>query len=82
MGAGCTWGRGIEWDAVRARMAHQAKAAMGREQAVALAPLAELPAIHSAIEAPRQARNGGPPPLTILLDPRIASATVAALRVS
>jgi DNA mismatch repair protein MutS2 len=56
MEAGRIWGRGIEWDAVRALLAQQAHTAMGRERALTVQPLADLPAIQSAIEATRQAR--------------------------
>jgi DNA mismatch repair protein MutS2 len=74
MEAGCTWGRGIEWDAVRALLARQTRTAMGRERAAVLAPLADLPAIRSAIEATGQARRAlaevGPPPLDGVPDPR------------
>jgi DNA mismatch repair protein MutS2 len=74
MGPGCTWGRGIEWDAVRALLGRQAQTAMGRERAVALAPLADLTAIRSAIEATGQARRAlddvGAPPLDTVPDPR------------
>src|SRR3989442_181650 len=69
MEAGRIWGRGIEWDAVRALLARQARTAMGRERALTVEPLADLPAIQSAIEATRQGRlalaeAGTPPPDT------------------
>jgi DNA mismatch repair protein MutS2 len=74
MEAGCTWGRGIEWDAVRALLAHEARTAMGRERAAALAPFADLSAIRSAIEATGQGRRAltevGPPPIDSVPDPR------------
>src|SRR3989442_11152940 len=74
MEGGRIWGRGIEWDAVRALLARQARTAMGREGALPVEPLADLPAIQSAIEATRQGRlalaEAGPPPLDTFPDVR------------
>ncbi len=74
MEAGRIWERGIEWDAVRALLAREAQTAMGRERAVALEPLTELPAIQSSIDATAQARRAltevSPPPLDTVPDVR------------
>jgi DNA mismatch repair protein MutS2 len=67
MEAGRIRGRGIEWDAVRGLIAHEARTEMGREKVTAMEPLTELPAIRAAVEATRQARvalvEAGSPPV-------------------
>src|SRR2546425_11513324 len=72
--AGGLWGGGREWVAVGALLAGQARTEMGRERALTVEPLADLPAIQSAIEATRQGRlalaEAGPPPLDTFPDVR------------
>ncbi len=74
MEAGRIWERGIEWDAVRALLAREARTAMGRERTAALEPLVDLPAIQSAIDVTSQARRAvtevSPPPLDTFPDAR------------
>jgi len=74
MEAGRIWSRGIEWEAVRALLAREAQTSMGRERASAIAPLLDLPAVRSELEATAQARRvlpeAGAPPLDTIPDVR------------
>ncbi|MBI4247346.1 MAG: hypothetical protein HY614_09165, partial [Candidatus Rokubacteria bacterium] len=66
--------RGIEWDAVRALLARQARTDMGRGRALEAEPLTDLPAIQSAIDETAEARRAlgavGAPPLDGVPDAR------------
>ena len=72
--AGRIWGRGTEWDAVRALLASEAATEMGRERARTAEPLSVVSEIHTALEITAQARlalgAGGPPPLDGIPDVR------------
>ena len=72
--AGRIWGRGTEWDAVRALLASEAATEMGREQARTAEPLPLLSEVHTAIEMTAQARAAlgaeGAPPLDGIPDVR------------
>jgi DNA mismatch repair protein MutS2 len=72
--AGRLWGRGIEWDAVRALVASDARTAMGRERALKAEPLTDPIHIEEALDHTAEARRAlaeeGPPPLDGVSDPR------------
>ena len=72
--AGRLWGRGIEWDAVRALLASEARTAMGRERALSAEPHTEPTDVDQALESTAEARRAlaeqGAPPLDGLADPR------------
>jgi len=74
MEAGRIRGRGIEWDAARALLAHEARTAMGRERAAGAEPSTDLAWISSALESTSQARRAlagvGAPPLDGIADAR------------
>jgi DNA mismatch repair protein MutS2 len=74
MEAGRISGRGIEWDAVRRLLAHEAQTTMGRERALTAEPLSDPVAVQSALEATSQARlalaESGAPPFDVLADVR------------
>lgn len=74
MEAGRIWGRGIEWDAVRAVLAAEARTAMGREQALGAEPLTDVIGIETEIGLTTEARAAlaaaGPPPLDTVPDVR------------
>ena len=57
MEVGRIWGRGIEWDAVRALLASEARTEMGRERALTASPSPSA----SAIRISARAHGGGPP---------------------
>jgi len=65
---------GIEWDAVRALLAREARTPMGRERALAAEPFVDVAAVRAALEDTTQARRAlratGPPPLDDLPDIR------------
>ena len=68
--------RGIEWDAVRGLLAHEARTVMGRERAVEASPLTDLIAIRAELGLTREGRaaltSTGAPPLTNVPDVRPA----------
>jgi DNA mismatch repair protein MutS2 len=72
--AGRLWGRGIEWDAVRALIASDARTAMGRERALTAEPLTDPSDVERALDNTAEARHAliqeGAPPLDGLNDPR------------
>src|SRR5438093_1017131 len=72
--AGRLWGRGIEWDAVRALVASDARTAMGRERALTAEPLTDPTDVEHALDSTAQARHAlaqeGAPPLDGIADPR------------
>ena len=72
--AGRLWGRGIEWDAVRALVASDARTAMGRERALTAEPLTDLTEVEQALDSTAEARlalaQEGAPPLDGIADPR------------
>src|SRR2546428_4460166 len=72
--AGRLWGRGIEWDAVRALVASDARTAMGRERALTAEPLTDPTEVESALDSTAEARHAlaqeGAPPLDGVPDPR------------
>jgi DNA mismatch repair protein MutS2 len=72
MEAGCT--RGIEWDAVRALLAREARTDVGRQRALEAEPLVDPPAIRSALQETSEARralgDNGPPPVDGIADVR------------
>ncbi|MBM4441433.1 MAG: endonuclease MutS2 [Candidatus Rokubacteria bacterium] len=76
MESGRIWGRGIEWDAVRALLAREARTVMGRERAALASPLTDLAAIRAEIALTREARaaltSSGAPPLESVPDVRPA----------
>ena len=55
--AGRLWGRGIEWDAVRALVASDAHTAMGRERALTAEPLTDPIDVESALDSTAEARR-------------------------
>ncbi|MBI2554694.1 MAG: Smr/MutS family protein [Candidatus Rokubacteria bacterium] len=71
---GRLWGRGVEWDEVRALLAHEADTPMGQEQALTLEPATESGAIRQALTETREGRQAlaeaGPPPWGALPDVR------------
>jgi len=72
--AGRLWGHGIEWDAIRALIASDARTPMGRERASTAEPLSTPPEVDEALDATAEARRAlaqeGAPPLDGLSDPR------------
>jgi DNA mismatch repair protein MutS2 len=72
--AGRLWGRGIEWDAVGALVASDARTAMGRERALTAEPLTDPIDVEEALDSTAEARRAlaqeGPPPLDGVSDPR------------
>ena len=72
--AGRLWGRGIEWDAVRALVASNARTTMGRERALTAEPLTDPTDVERALDSTAEARcalvQEGAPPLDGLTDPR------------
>jgi DNA mismatch repair protein MutS2 len=74
MEAGRSWGRGIEWDAVRTLLAREARTAIGREQAISVEPLTDPAAIRAVLDETTQGRaalaEAGPPPLDTIPDVR------------
>ncbi len=72
--AGRLWGRGIEWDAVRALVASDARTAMGRERALTAEPLTDPTDVERALDSTAEARRAltqeGAPPLDGVPDPR------------
>jgi DNA mismatch repair protein MutS2 len=72
--AGRLWGRGIEWDTVRALVASDARTAMGRERALMAEPLTDPADVEQALESTAEARRAlaeqGAPPLDGVSDPR------------
>lgn len=74
MHVGRLWGRGVEWDEVRALLAHEADTPMGQEQALTLEPATESDAIRQALTETREGRQAlaeaGPPPWGALPDVR------------
>src|SRR5205809_7817341 len=72
--AGRLWGRGIEWDAVRALVASDARTAMGRERALTAEPLTDPTEVDHTVDSMAEARRAlaeeGAPPLDGLGDPR------------
>jgi len=72
--AGRLWGRGIEWDAIRALIASDARTPMGRERASTAEPLSTPSEVDEALDATAEARRAlaqeGAPPLDGLSDPR------------
>jgi DNA mismatch repair protein MutS2 len=82
VGAGRIWGRGTEWDAVRALLAADARTAMGREHALEATPLIDLAAVRSAIAFTTDARlalaAAGAPPLDGIPDVRAVLIRAAA----
>ena len=74
MESGRTWGRGIEWDAVRGLLAREARTVMGRERALDATPLTDLADINAELELTREARaaltTAGAPALENLPDVR------------
>ena len=74
MEAGRLWGRGIEWDAVRALVASDARTTMGRERAQTAEPLTDPTDVEQALESTAEARRAlaeqGAPPLDGVSDPR------------
>ena len=72
--AGRLWGRGIEWDAVRALVASDARTAMGRERALTAEPLTDPTEVDHTLDSTAEARRAlaeqGAPPLDGLGDPR------------
>jgi DNA mismatch repair protein MutS2 len=73
--AGRLWGRGIEWDAVRALVASDARTAMGRERALTAEPFTDPTDVDTALDSTAQARRAlaqeGAPPLDGVPDPRL-----------
>ncbi|MBI4637759.1 MAG: endonuclease MutS2 [Candidatus Rokubacteria bacterium] len=82
MEAGRIWGRGVEWDAVRALLAREARTDYGRERALRADPLSDVAAVQSAIDLTREARQalagGGAPPIDTVPDVRSALARARA----
>jgi DNA mismatch repair protein MutS2 len=74
--AGRIWGRGIEWDAIRALLASDARTEMGRERALTATPLTETTQVQSALDLTAEARAAlaqeGAPPLDGIPDVRTA----------
>jgi DNA mismatch repair protein MutS2 len=74
MEAGRIVGLGVEWDAVRALLAGEARTAMGRDRAAAADPFADLAAVPHALAATTEARRAlaeaGAPPLEAIADIR------------
>jgi DNA mismatch repair protein MutS2 len=72
--AGRIWGRGIEWDTALEVLSQEARTALGRERALAVQPLTDLPSIRAALDTTGQARQAlgaaGPPPLDLIPDIR------------
>jgi DNA mismatch repair protein MutS2 len=72
--AGRIWGRGTEWDAVRALLASEAATEMGRERARTAEPLSVASEVDTALEITAQARLAlgaeGAPPLDGIPDIR------------
>jgi DNA mismatch repair protein MutS2 len=72
--AGRLWGRGIEWDAVRALVASDARTTMGRERALTAEPFTDPTDVERALDSTAEARRAliqeGAPPLDGLTDPR------------
>lgn len=72
--AGRLWGRGIEWDAVRALLASDTRTAMGRERTLTAEPFTDPLDVDQALDRTTEARRAlaqeGPPPLDGLSDPR------------
>src|SRR5688572_27037139 len=72
--AGRIWGRGTEWDAVRALLASEAATEMGRERARTAEPLSVASEVDTALEITAQARLAlgaeGAPPLDGIPDVR------------
>jgi DNA mismatch repair protein MutS2 len=72
--AGRLWGRGIEWDALRALVASDARTTMGRERAQTAEPLTDPTDVDRALDSTAEARRAlvqeGAPPLDGLRDPR------------
>jgi DNA mismatch repair protein MutS2 len=72
--AGRIWGRGTEWDAVRALLASEAATEMGRERARTAEPFSAASEVHTALEITAQARLAlaaeGAPPLDGVPDVR------------
>jgi DNA mismatch repair protein MutS2 len=74
VGAGRSWERGTEWDAVRVLLARDARTEMGRQRALTAEPMCDAADVERALDATRQAREAlataGPPPLEGLPDIR------------
>ena len=74
MDVGRLWGRGVEWDEVRALLAREADTAMGQELALTLEPRTDPDAARLALAETREGRQAlaeaGPPPWGALPDPR------------
>ena len=74
MEAGRLWGRGIEWDAICALLASDARTEMGREQALTATPLTETTQVQTALDLTAEARQAlaqeGAPPLDGVPDVR------------
>src|SRR5690349_13386228 len=72
--AGRRGGLGVEWDALRALLAREARTPMGRDRALAAEPLTGVARVLSALRATSEARAaaavGGEPPLPPLPDIR------------
>src|SRR5262245_1314960 len=72
--AGRVWGRGIEWDAVRALVASDARTTMGRDRALTAEPLTDPTDVERALDSTAEARRAlvqeGAPPLEGVTDPR------------
>src|SRR5688500_19296330 len=72
--AGRIWGRGTEWDAVRALLASETATEMGRERARTAEPLSVASEVDTALEITAQARLAlgaeGAPPLDGIPDVR------------
>jgi DNA mismatch repair protein MutS2 len=74
--AGRLWGRGIEWDAICALLASDARTEMGRERALTATPLTEPTQVQTALDLTAEARRAlaqeGAPPLDGVPDVRQA----------
>lgn len=74
MDVGRLWGRGVEWDEVRALLAREADTPMGQERALTLEPHSDPDTVRLALTDTREGRQAlaeaGPPPWGALPDVR------------
>ncbi len=74
MDVGRLWGRGVEWDEVRALLAREADTPMGQERALTLEPATDPDAVRLALTETQEGRQAlaqaGPPPWGALPDVR------------
>jgi len=81
MDRGRLWGRGVEWDEVRALLAREADTPMGQERALCLEPRTDPDAVRRLLAETREGRQAlaaaGPPPWGTVPDVRPSLERVA-----